>query len=126
MKWYALPSPLMVGAAVAARTERIEIGTSVILLPLHHPVKVAEDAATLDVISGGRAKIGVGLGYQPADFAMFGVDSSERVSLYEECLDIVRRCWSPEPFSYSGKHFRLDDLQMMPKPLLTRRVCYAT
>jgi probable F420-dependent oxidoreductase len=112
-----LPSPLMVGAAVASRTERIDIGTSVILLPLHHPVKVAEDAATLDVISGGRAKIGVGLGYQNADFAMFGVDQSQRVSIYEECLDIVRHCWSGETFSYAGKHFRLDELRMMPPPL---------
>ena len=112
-----LPSPLVVAAAAAARTERIDIGTSVILLPLHHPVRTAEDAATLDIISGGRAKIGVGLGYQPADFHMFGLDIAERVPLYEECVEIVRRCWTGERFSFEGEHYRMEDVQMRPPPL---------
>ncbi|RPH75004.1 MAG: LLM class flavin-dependent oxidoreductase, partial [Candidatus Rokuibacteriota bacterium] len=63
-----LPSPLIVATAVAARTTRLRVGTSVILLPLHHPVRVAEDVITLDLVSRGRVVLGVGIGYQPADF----------------------------------------------------------
>ncbi|MFT5392779.1 MAG: putative F420-dependent oxidoreductase [Gammaproteobacteria bacterium] len=112
-----LPSPLVVCAAAAARTKTIDIGTSVILLPLHHPVRTAEDAVTLDIISGGRAKIGVGLGYQSADFRMFGVDQAKRRAIYEECIDVVRKCWSGEPFSFRGEHFQMDDVQMLPRPM---------
>ena len=66
-----LPSPLIVAAAVASRTRRLKVGTSVILLPLHHPVQLAEDVVTLDIVSRGRIILGVGLGYQPADFRAF-------------------------------------------------------
>ena len=68
-----LPSPLIVATAVAAQTRRLHVGTSVILLPLHHPVHVAEDVTTLDIISKGRVILGVGVGYQAADFRAFGV-----------------------------------------------------
>ena len=71
----------------------------------------------MDIISGGRAKIGVGLGYQPADFRMFGVHMSKRVEIYEECIEVVRRCWSGERFSYHGTHFEIDDVQMLPAPI---------
>ena len=79
-----LPSPLIVCTAVAAATTTLRVGTSVILLPLHHPVRLAEDVVTLDIISKGRVTVGVGLGYQDADFRAFGVKMSDRVELFEE------------------------------------------
>jgi probable F420-dependent oxidoreductase len=111
-----LPSPLIVATAVAARTTRLRVGTSVILLPLHHPVKVAEDAITLDLVSKGRLVLGVGIGYQPADFRAFAVPMEHRVELFEEGVDIIRRCWTGEPFSFHGKHYTLDDVRIRPRP----------
>ncbi len=112
-----LPSPLIVAAAVAARTQRIKIGTSVLLLPLYHPVHVAEDTATLDIISKGRVILGVGLGYQGPDFAAFNVRQSEAKGRLEEGIEVIRLCWTGEPFSYNGKHFQLDNVRCLPTPV---------
>ena len=79
-----LPSPLIVATAVAAHTSTLNVGTSVILLPLHNPVHLAEDVITLDLVSKGRFILGVGLGYQGADFRAFEVPVSERVGRFEE------------------------------------------
>jgi probable F420-dependent oxidoreductase len=114
-----LPSPLIVAAAVAARTQRLRVGTSVLLLPLHHPVRVAEDAITLDLVSRGRVVLGVGIGYQPADFRAFGVPMDDRATRFEESLEILRRCWTGEPFSFHGRHYTLDDVQIRPRPFQT-------
>ena len=111
-----LPSPLIVATAVAARTTRLRVGTSVILLPLHHPVRVAEDAITLDLVSKGRLVLGVGIGYQPADFRAFSVPMEHRVALFEEGVEIIRQCWTGEPFSFRGKHHILEDVQIRPRP----------
>src|SRR5512144_1822908 len=111
-----LPSPLIVATAVAARTTRLRVGTSVILLPLHHPVHVAEDVITLDLVSKGRVVLGVGIGYQPADFRAFNVPMEHRVGLFEESVEILRRAWAGEPFSFKGTHYRLDDVQIRPRP----------
>ena len=111
-----LPSPLIVATAVAARTARLRVGTSVILLPLHHPVHVAEDAITLDLVSKGRVVLGVGIGYQPADFGAFGLPMEHRVALFEESIEILRLCWAGERFSFRGKHYTLEDVQIRPRP----------
>jgi probable F420-dependent oxidoreductase len=111
-----LPSPLIVASAVAARTTRLRVGTSVILLPLHHPVHVAEDVITLDLVSKGRVTLGVGIGYQPADFRAFNVPMEHRMTIFEESIEILRRCWAGEPFSYHGKHYTLDNVQIRPRP----------
>jgi probable F420-dependent oxidoreductase len=111
-----LPSPLIVAAVVAARTSRLRVGTSVILLPLHHPVRVAEDAITLDLASKGRVILGVGIGYQAADFQTFAVPMEHRLALFEEGVEILRRCWAGEPFSFRGKHYELEDVQIRPRP----------
>ena len=111
-----LPSPLIVATAVAARTHRLRVGTSVILLPLHHPVRVAEDVITLDLVSKGRIILGVGIGYQPADFRAFNVPMEHRVSLFEESVEILRKCWTGESFSHHGKHYTLEDVQIRPRP----------
>jgi probable F420-dependent oxidoreductase len=111
-----LPSPLIVATAVAARTERLRVGTSVILLPLHHPVHVAEDAITLDLVSKGRLVVGVGIGYQASDFRAFGIPMEHRMALFEESVEIMRQCWTGEPFSFRGKHYVLEDVQIRPRP----------
>ena len=111
-----LPSPLILATAVACHTRTLRVGTSVVLLPLHHPVKVAEDVVTLDQVSKGRITLGVGLGYQEADFRAFSVPIGERVSRLEEEVEIIKRCWTGEPFSYHGKHFDLNDVRVTPQP----------
>jgi probable F420-dependent oxidoreductase len=111
-----LPSPLIVATAVAACTRTLRVGTSVVLLPLHHPVHVAEDVVTLDLVSKGRVVLGVGIGYQPADFRAFGVPMEHRVTLFEEGIEVIRRCWTGERFSFKGRHHVLDDVQITPRP----------
>jgi probable F420-dependent oxidoreductase len=111
-----LPSPLIVATAVAARTTRLRVGTSVILLPLHHPVRVAEDVITLDLVSKGRVVLGVGIGYQPADFRAFSVPMEDRAGRFEESIEILRLCWAGEKFSFHGKHYTLEDIQIRPRP----------
>lgn len=112
-----LPSPLIVATAVAAHTQRLRVGTSVILLPLHHPVRVAEDVITLDIVSKGRIVLGVGIGYQAADFRAFAVPMEQRVGRFEESVEILRRCWTGEPFSFHGTHYQLEDVQIRPRPI---------
>ena len=114
-----LPSPLIVATAVAARTRTLRIGTSVILLPLHHPVRVAEDVITLDLVSKGRVIVGVGIGYQAADFRAFAVPMEHRVARFEESVEILRLSWAGEPFSFRGKHYTLEDVQVRPRPFQT-------
>jgi probable F420-dependent oxidoreductase len=111
-----LPSPLIVATAVAARTRTLRVGTSVILLPLHHPVHVAEDVITLDLVSKGRVVLGVGIGYQPADFNAFAVPMEDRLARFEESVEILRLCWAGEPFSFRGKHYTLEDVRVTPRP----------
>ena len=111
-----LPSPLIVAAAVAAQTTTLNLGTSVILLPLHHPVKLAEEVITLDIVSRGRFILGVGLGYQPVDFRTFDIPIESRVSRFEEEIEIIRQCWSGERFNFSGEHFNLEDVAIRPLP----------
>ena len=111
-----LPSPLIVSAAVAAQTTTLILGTSVILLPLHHPVKMAEDVITLDIVSRGRFILGVGLGYQPVDFRTFEIPIEQRVSRFEEEIEIIRQCWGGSAFSFSGEHFNLEDITIRPRP----------
>ena len=111
-----LPSPLIVATAVAAQTTTLNVGTSVILLPLHNPVHLAEDVITLDLVSKGRIILGVGLGYQEADFRAFEVPVRQRVGRFEEGVEIIRRCWSGEPFSFHGEYHQLENLHIRPSP----------
>jgi probable F420-dependent oxidoreductase len=111
------PSPLMVLAGFAARTSRVQLGTDVIVLPFHHPLKVAEDAAMLDVISNGRLVLGVAIGYRPEEFAAFGQPLERRGARFEEQIAIIRRLWSEETVTYDGKFFQLENVRMEPKPI---------
>jgi alkanesulfonate monooxygenase SsuD/methylene tetrahydromethanopterin reductase-like flavin-dependent oxidoreductase (luciferase family) len=110
------PSPLTIAAAIAARTTEMRIGTSLMLLPLHDPVRLAEDSATLSILSRGRFDLGVGIGYREAEFEAFGRSMKHRPSLMEEGVEIIRRCWENRSLEFSGKRFRLPDVTMSPLP----------
>ena len=111
------PSPLMVLAGFATRTSRVQLGTDVIVLPFHHPLKVAEDAAMLDVISNGRLILGVAIGYRPEEFAAVRRSRSRRRGArFEEQVAIMRRLWTEESVTFEGKFFQLENVRMEPKP----------
>jgi alkanesulfonate monooxygenase SsuD/methylene tetrahydromethanopterin reductase-like flavin-dependent oxidoreductase (luciferase family) len=111
-----LPSPLVVAAAIAARTRRIHIGTNIVPLPLHHPLRVAEDAAVVDLLSGGRLMLGVGQGYAPHEFEAFGVDRRVRPSLFEEGVAVIRGAWTQGRTGFQGARWRLPNLPFGPRP----------
>jgi alkanesulfonate monooxygenase SsuD/methylene tetrahydromethanopterin reductase-like flavin-dependent oxidoreductase (luciferase family) len=112
-----LADPLLVLAAAAQRTTRIRLGTAVTLLPLHHPVKIAEEAAIADILSNGRLEFGVGRGTAPVHYAGYEVAQEESRDRFEESLDFLREAWTNERFSFQGKYFRGRDLAVVPKPV---------
>lgn len=115
------PSPLPVLAAVAARTERIKLGTSVLVAPPRRPVLLAKELATIDAISGGRFLPAFGLGIdEPAELAALGVARGERVARLEEAIAVLRAVWSGEPASYHGRFTTLEDYVLTPRPLRRR------
>src|SRR5206468_965274 len=111
------PAPLIGLAAVASRTRKIRLGTGVLLLPLYHPLMVAEEAAMVDVISGGRLILGIGAGYAPEEFAAFGYSIKERGSGLEESALLLQRLWTEENVTHHGRHFHLDNVTIAPRPL---------
>lgn len=110
-----LPQPLMVLCAVAARTSRIRLGTNIIILPLYHPVLVAEQVAVAQFVSGGRIICGVGLGYLPEEFASYGVPFASRAGRMEESLGLLRRLWTETVVEHSGKHFQFSQATVRPR-----------
>ena len=112
-----MPSPFLVAAAAAQRTQRIGLGTAVVLLPLHNPLRLAEETAMLDHLSGGRLRLGIGRGHRRQQYGGFGIDVAERGSRFDEALEVMRRAWGPEPLRYRGRHFRYDGISVVPKPL---------
>ena len=111
------PPPLPMLAAYATHTERVDLGTFVLQPPYYNPMHLAEDVAMVDLMSRGRVILGVGIGYHPDYFRLFGAPYQQRVSRFEESLEILRRAWSEEkPFSFRGKRFQLDDVLLTPKP----------
>lgn len=106
--------PELVLAAAAQRTRRIRLGFAVMPLPLHHPVHLAERIATLDILSQGRVEIGIGRGFSPQEFAVFGSPMADSRELAEEALDILRLSFDKQPVSYAGKHYRLDRCDIVP------------
>ena len=112
---YFQPIPTL--ARVAAEAEGMTLGTGVILLPLHHPVELAEQLATLDVITNGHLVVGFGLGYRDAENLALGLDPKDRVGRLVEGLAVIERLWSGEPVDYEGKHFRLHDVRISMPPV---------
>jgi alkanesulfonate monooxygenase SsuD/methylene tetrahydromethanopterin reductase-like flavin-dependent oxidoreductase (luciferase family) len=112
-----LASPLMVLAAAAQRTTRIRLGTAVTLLPLHSPVKMAEEAATADVLSGGRLEFGVGRGTAPVHYVGYNIPQEESRERFEEALEVILKAWTSDRLSYQGAYFHAQDLAVVPKPI---------
>ena len=112
-----LSSPITIASAIAARTQRIRIGLAVVLLPLAHPIHIAEDIATVDHISQGRVELGVGRGTFPDTHDGFNSPFAESRERFDEYLEIILKAWTQERFSFTGKHYRCDNLCVRPKPL---------
>jgi len=111
-----LSSPLVVGAAIAARTKRVKIGLAVQILPLSHPLRLAEDVATLDHVSQGRLDFGVGRSGLPGQYAGFNIPLGESQERFDETLEILLKAWTEERFTYEGKYFQFQDVCAVPKP----------
>jgi probable F420-dependent oxidoreductase len=110
------PSPLTVLAGFATRTSRMMLGTDIIVAAFHHPVRLAEDVAMLDVISGGRITLGIAIGYKPDEFALYGVDLEKRGARFEEQLAIIKGLWTQERVSFKGTYYTVDG-RLEPKPV---------
>lgn len=113
--------PFAILGLVAGLTERVTLGTAVLLLPLWHPVVIARGAATIDRISGGRFILGVGVGGdRPADFDAYGISTTERGTRSEEALEIVDKLWLGKPASHEGKYFHLSNVELIAEPVQSR------
>jgi alkanesulfonate monooxygenase SsuD/methylene tetrahydromethanopterin reductase-like flavin-dependent oxidoreductase (luciferase family) len=111
------PSLMPVAAAIAAATTRIRIGTKVVLLPFHDPVRLAEDVAVVDVLSGGRLELGLAAGYRRAEFNGFAISPSERGARMREGLDVLVKALAGDPFTHQGRFHRYGEVQIVPPPI---------
>jgi len=112
-----LPAMMPAAAAIAARTKRVTIGTFVLLAPFQHPLKLAEDVAVTDVISGGRIRLGIGQGYRQEEFDGFGVPREQRLGRTLETLEILKQAWTGERFDFHGKYFHFHGVRVLPAPV---------
>lgn len=112
-----LPSPLIAISYLAAKTERIKLGTGLLLLPLHDPVRIAEDTAVVDVVSNGRLVLGLGQGFRPEEFDGFHRDLKDRNKLMREGVQLLRRFWTEKDVTFEGEMFNYKNLNVTPKPL---------
>ena len=112
-----LPSILPAAAAIAARANRIRIASGVLLMPFHNPIRLAEDIATVDVISGGRFELGVGIGFKPEEFSGFGVSSKERGARTDQSLDIIRRALAGETITFKSDFFDFQNVRVTPESI---------
>ena len=111
------PSVHMMGVMAATRTKRLRIGTGVSLAPFYNPLRLAEEVALLDVLSGGRVNWGAGRGFERSEFKAFGIPGEESSSRFHETVDIVIKAWTNERLSYQGKYYSYDGVEVLPKPL---------
>lgn len=112
-----MPAPLLLLTAVAERTTTLRLGIAIVLLPLSHPLRVAEEIAVLDVISNGRVEFGIGRGSIPTHFSGFGIDQTESRGRMMEALDMIRQAWTSERVSFHGQFYSVDDIAVVPKPV---------
>ncbi len=115
-RFSVMPSPLLMASAIAATTKRIKIGTAVNLVPLHHPIRLAEETATLDILSHGRAVFGIGRGSILRHFQGYGVDLDAGRRSFQEAVDLVLKAWTTDELTYQGEHYQIDGIQVEPKP----------
>ena len=112
-----VPNPAMIMSAAAARTSRIHLGSAISILPLHHPVQIAEDYALVDVVSGGRLEFGMGIGNAPTDFQVYGVPREESRDRFEEALQIITAAWTQDSFHHDGRFWHMPEASVYPKPV---------
>ncbi|HEY2663876.1 MAG TPA: LLM class flavin-dependent oxidoreductase [Candidatus Binataceae bacterium] len=112
-----MPSPMILLAAIAQRTSRIRLGLAVNLVPLHHPLQLAEETAMLDVLSSGRVEFGAGRGAFPLNYRGFGVDMETSRDLFAEGIEFCRQAWINDRLTFRGKHFNVENINVVPKPL---------
>ena len=112
------PSPLTVLAGFATRTSKVVLGTDILVAAFYHPVRLAEDVALLDVMSGGRVTLGIAIGYKPDEFALYDVPLEKRGARFEEQLAIVKGLWTGEPFSFKGAYYTVQG-RLEPRPVQT-------
>jgi alkanesulfonate monooxygenase SsuD/methylene tetrahydromethanopterin reductase-like flavin-dependent oxidoreductase (luciferase family) len=110
-------SPSVLAAAAAMRTQRVRIGLAAAILPFHDPIRLAEELALVDILSGGRLDVGVGRGNRPVEFEGLRVPQIENRERFEETLAIMVRAWTEERFSFEGRHFTIPEVRVIPKPL---------
>lgn len=123
---YSFGNPAVIAAAAAMRTKRIRLGTGVSLVPLHHPLKVAEEYAMLDVLSNGRLEYGAGRGYMSYAYDLLGVDQSESAERFREGLSFIDAAWRADgPFTFEGQFFTAVDYHFFPKPVQNPPPIYA-
>ena len=112
-----LSCPALVLAQVAARTARIRLAPAVTVLPLHHPIRVAEEWASLDMLSGGRVDFAAGRGYDRREYGPFKVSFEDNQAIFEEGMEVVRRLWAADgPISHHGRYYQFDDVAITPRP----------
>jgi probable F420-dependent oxidoreductase len=111
-----LYDPLLTLTWAAAATERVGLGTSVLVVPQHPPLALANSLASLDALSGGRLTVGAGVGWSEAEFAALGQSFGDRGRRMDEMLDVLRACWGPDPVDFRGEFVRLDAMKVQPKP----------
>ena len=109
------PSPLIALAGYAARTSKVLLGTDILVLPFYHPVRIAEDAVMLDMISKGRFILGVGIGYRPDEFALYQTPLEKRGARFEEALCLMRRLWVDDDVTFTGKYYKVEKARIEPK-----------
>src|SRR3984893_4302221 len=112
-----LARPVQLATYIAAKTQTLRVGTAVIVVPLHHPLIIAEEIATLDLLAGGRVDTGLGRGYQQYEFERLGLELDSARTRWEESVDIILKAFSGEPFSYDGKLFKIPETTVFPQPL---------
>ena len=116
-RFSVMPAPLLMASALSQTTERIMLGTAVNLLPLHHPLRIAEEVATLDVLSGGRAVFGIGRGSNPNHYRGYGIPIEERNDRFVEGLDLALRAWTEDELDYHGQFYQAEGIRVEPKPI---------
>ena len=112
-----ISSPHSLLAAIAARTKRVKLGVACTIIPWHHPLRMAQDLATIDVVSRGRLIVGAGRGYQKREFDVYGVDISESRERFVEGMEIAIKAWTEERFSYDGHFYTIPEVMVIPKPV---------
>jgi len=114
---YICPAPQIVAAAIAQRTKKLRIGTAIVLLPHHDPIRLAEDYALVDLLSGGRLDFGVGRGFIKATYDGFNQPMGESRDRFDESLELIERAWQQPTFSYHGKFYHVNNVSILPRPL---------